>query len=51
MAAKGNCANSYCDNKVDFGDIEVVGEGFVCSIICEAVVNGTVEIISREDVR
>lgn len=34
------CININCGNSVDFGSIEVVGEGFVCSVECEDVVLG-----------
>lgn len=32
------CIAAGCSNSVSFADIEVVGEGFVCSLECEAAV-------------
>jgi hypothetical protein len=43
---KGKCIREGCGEVVDFGDIEVVGEGFVCSLICEGIVNGTIEVVN-----
>lgn len=44
MAIKGKCVREGCGSVVDFGDIEVVGEGFVCGPICEAIVLGLIEV-------
>lgn len=35
---RGICVNSGCNEAVDFGSVEVSGEGFVCSPECEAAV-------------
>jgi hypothetical protein len=46
---KGKCVREGCSEVVDFGDIEVINEGFVCGPICEAIVLGKVELAWEYD--